>query len=83
MIICLCHGVCDRTIDRLVASGARSVDELAARCGAGSDCWACGPLLESLVEQVYPAAYAGIRQPPHHPDAGGMPCAATIRSSTS
>ncbi len=43
MLVCLCHGISDRTIQQLVEHGCGSVMELSRRCGAGSDCGACAP----------------------------------------
>ena len=82
VIVCCCLSVSDRAIRRLVASGAaRSVDELASTCGAGTDCGACCPLLESLVEE----AYSGVYRANHvnHTGNGGVTCADTIKSSRS
>ena len=82
MIVCLCNGVSDRTIRRLVAGGARSVDALASTCGAGADCGACCPLLEAFVEDAHPAVYVEVLGPAHHTEVGGITCVETIRSST-
>ena len=83
MIVCCCMGVSDRTIRDLVAAGVQSVDELASTCGAGADCGACGPLVQSLVEEAEPAMYLARHGSSHHTDAGGVTCAGTIRSSLS
>ena len=39
----------DREIEAEVASGARTIDDLAVRCGAGSECGGCWPALEELL----------------------------------
>jgi bacterioferritin-associated ferredoxin len=62
MIVCICQGVSDRTIQRLVAAGARSLDELASRCGAGADCGLCCALLESMVEASRPRSAREARE---------------------
>lgn len=47
--VCYCHGVTDRVIDGEIARGASSIEELAAACGAGSECGGCWPTLEELL----------------------------------
>lgn len=49
VIVCHCHGVSDRRIRRELRRGAACPDELAQRCGAGSDCGGCMPLIEDLL----------------------------------
>jgi bacterioferritin-associated ferredoxin len=49
MIVCLCHGVSDRTIKALVADGAGSVREVGRRCRAGTSCGACRASIAELV----------------------------------
>jgi bacterioferritin-associated ferredoxin len=41
VLVCLCHAVSDKDLDHHVATGCRSVSELARRCGAGADCGSC------------------------------------------
>ncbi len=43
MYVCLCKGVSHRTIRRCIDEGARSIDEVGRRCGAGTSCGACRP----------------------------------------
>ena len=50
VIVCHCHGVSDRRVQAEAGLGATDVDDLAARCGAGSDCGGCLPLLEDLLD---------------------------------
>jgi bacterioferritin-associated ferredoxin len=53
VIVCLCHGVSERRVRREIEHGASTVDELAARCGAGSCCYGCHQTLDELLtEQV-------------------------------
>jgi bacterioferritin-associated ferredoxin len=47
--VCHCHGVTDREIEGEIAAGARTIEELAVRCGAGSECGGCWPALEELL----------------------------------
>jgi bacterioferritin-associated ferredoxin len=51
MYVCHCRAVTDHTIDGEVERGADTVEELAARCGAGSECGGCWPALEELIER--------------------------------
>lgn len=49
MIVCLCRGVSDRVVRLAVAQGARSVEEVGARCGAGHGCGGCHEAIEEMV----------------------------------
>lgn len=49
MIVCLCHPTSDRDLDAIIDDGARTVEEISRRCGAGTGCGAClGELRERL-----------------------------------
>ena len=50
MIVCLCHGVSDRTIRGLIQEGASSVDDIAAACGAGTGCGSCKTMVAKMVK---------------------------------
>ena len=50
VIVCHCHGVSDRRIEAEAGLGASDADDLARRCGAGSDCGGCLPLIEDLLD---------------------------------
>ncbi len=50
MIVCVCHGISDRHIEALVASGARTPEQVEQACGAGSDCGACRSEVERIVD---------------------------------
>lgn len=41
MLVCLCHPASDRKIDSVIDEGARTVEEIGERCGAGTGCGAC------------------------------------------
>jgi len=58
MIVCLCRGVPEQTIQSVIASGARTVDDVSRICGAGSDCGACYRSLAEMVREVSDASYA-------------------------
>jgi bacterioferritin-associated ferredoxin len=50
MFVCHCRAVTDREIDDAIAGGARDLDEIGRRCGAGITCGGCCPLLQELLE---------------------------------
>ena len=50
-LICLCHGVSDRTIRGAVAAGAGSIDEVGESCRAGSSCGGCHDVIDELVSE--------------------------------
>lgn len=54
MIVCSCLAVSDRTVDAVLASGAASVGEVTARCGAGGRCGGCWPSLQRLLDEHEP-----------------------------
>ena len=58
MIVCLCRGVSERDIRRVVGAGANTAEAVAAACGAGGDCGACRPMLAELVVECGAAASA-------------------------
>lgn len=41
MLVCLCHPTTDREVESCIRDGARSVDDVAEMCGAGSGCGGC------------------------------------------
>ena len=60
MIVCLCHAVTDRDLERVIEAGASTVEEIGQRCGAGTDCGTClGELRERLGGDADPASAAG------------------------
>ena len=49
MIVCLCHPTSERDVDTIIDEGARTVEDIGRRCGAGTGCGACvGELRERL-----------------------------------
>lgn len=51
MIVCLCHGVNDRTIRACVEDGADTVREVGRRCGAGTDCGSCRRTIKQVIQE--------------------------------
>ena len=58
MIVCLCRGVSEREIRRVVGAGANTAEAIGAASGAGGDCGACRPMLAELVVECGAAASA-------------------------
>ncbi len=50
VIVCHCFGVSDRRIHAEAGLGANDLDDITARCGAGSDCGGCADLIEDILE---------------------------------
>ena len=49
MIVCLCYPASDRDIDAIIDEGARTVEDIGRKCGAGTGCGTCvGELRERL-----------------------------------
>lgn len=56
MYVCVCNGVTDRDIQRAVAEGCTSLDELAARTGCGTTCGCCRDYALEALQQVHASA---------------------------
>jgi NAD(P)H-nitrite reductase large subunit len=52
VLICHCFAVNDQRLREAVADGARTVDDVVARCGAGGRCGGCRPLVADLLASV-------------------------------
>lgn len=50
MFVCACKRVSDRTVEAAIASGADTVEEVGARCGAGIRCGGCHPFIKVALE---------------------------------
>jgi bacterioferritin-associated ferredoxin len=51
MIVCLCKGITSETVREVVATGARTVEAVGRRCGAGTDCGSCHAQLELMIRE--------------------------------
>ena len=49
-MICSCHVVSERRIQRAIDHGACSIADVAAVCGAGGTCHGCHDAIEQLIE---------------------------------
>jgi len=54
MIVCLCEGVSDRDVRRVVRQGACNLGALQRACRAGGDCGACRPQLRRMLRETEP-----------------------------
>jgi bacterioferritin-associated ferredoxin len=49
-MICSCHVVSERRIQRAIDHGACSIADVAAVCGAGGTCHGCHDAIDQLIE---------------------------------
>ena len=49
MYVCLCVGATSQNVSDAVASGASTSKEVAAACGAGTDCGRCRRTLRAII----------------------------------
>jgi bacterioferritin-associated ferredoxin len=49
MYVCLCVGATSQTVADVVASGASTSKQIAAACGAGTDCGRCRHTLRAII----------------------------------
>jgi bacterioferritin-associated ferredoxin len=49
MYVCLCVGATNQTVSDAVARGASTSKEIAAACGAGTDCGRCRHTLRAII----------------------------------
>lgn len=54
MLVCICKAVTDRDVDRAIAEGARSVDDVVRCTGAGTGCGICRDSLACAVDSACP-----------------------------
>jgi bacterioferritin-associated ferredoxin len=52
VIVCSCCAVNEQTARVCIAAGARTVESIGARCGAGTQCGGCRPLLDELIAEA-------------------------------
>ena len=62
MLLCHCRGVSDRVIDCAIACGARTLEDVAAACGAGARCGGCVPAIDQLLEARRPHGLVAVAQ---------------------
>lgn len=62
MVVCHCHAINDRRIREEVASGALDAAALAERCGAGTRCGSCVPVVEAILAAAAASSVVDIRR---------------------
>lgn len=50
MYVCLCVGVSNKTVADAVAAGASTTNDVAAACGAGSECGRCRRTVRAIID---------------------------------
>lgn len=50
MIVCLCRGVSEAAVQQVIEAGANSLRQIGEASGAGTDCGACCPLVNELLD---------------------------------
>jgi bacterioferritin-associated ferredoxin len=50
MFICLCTGATSHVVSVCISKGASTSKEVAAACGAGSDCGRCKRTVRAIIE---------------------------------
>jgi bacterioferritin-associated ferredoxin len=58
MLVCHCKGLTDRDVKGAIEAGACTRRDVARRCGAGSVCGGCRPLIDELLEAGEPTSSA-------------------------
>ncbi|MDX1873907.1 (2Fe-2S)-binding protein [Mycolicibacterium sp. 120266] len=54
MYVCLCLGITNTTVSDAVARGATTTRQIAAACGAGSECGRCRRTVRAVIESLCP-----------------------------
>ena len=49
-MVCLCHGVSERSVRRAIEHGADTVEAVGEHCSAGTCCHSCHPTIEAMLE---------------------------------
>jgi bacterioferritin-associated ferredoxin len=60
MLVCHCKGLTDRDVRSAIEAGACTRRDVVRRCGAGSVCGGCRPLIDELLEAGEPASSAPV-----------------------
>ena len=49
MFICLCRAISQKKLLTVIQEGAKTVEDVTARCGAGGDCGSCKMQIASML----------------------------------
>jgi bacterioferritin-associated ferredoxin len=52
MIVCVCNNLNDARIRNAIAHGARTADDVYARCGVERNCGQCQETIEAMLESA-------------------------------
>jgi len=55
MYVCLCRGITNEAVAGTVAAGATTCKQVAAACGAGSECGRCRRTIRSIIDAAQPS----------------------------
>lgn len=64
MIVCLCEGVSDREVSSAIRDGARTVESIGRKCGAGTSCGGCSHVLQRMLHDQCNVRQAASAPPP-------------------
>jgi bacterioferritin-associated ferredoxin len=62
--VCSCFAVSSRTVVALVDQGVTTVEEIGSRCGAGTGCGQCRPVLVAYLEGHGPSVVHPLSERP-------------------
>lgn len=48
-MVCLCHGVSERKVERAILHGATTIDEIGQACRAGTSCGICRETIHEMI----------------------------------
>ena len=51
MIVCLCYGISDSQIKKIIKDGATNVETIQKKCPAGQSCGSCVQFLNELINE--------------------------------
>ncbi|MDZ7621897.1 MAG: (2Fe-2S)-binding protein [Candidatus Competibacteraceae bacterium] len=83
MYLCICKAVSDNQIRQAVARGARTVGDVSARLGAGTECGQCLDSIRDLLDAVLTEpSTGGSPRPEAHPVRPSLPAAGSANAWT-
>lgn len=64
MYVCVCAVVSDAQVRASLDAGARTLEEVGAASGAGTDCGSCHEQLRKMIETAWPGGGESAANPP-------------------
>ncbi len=80
MLVCLCHPTSDTDIASHVDEGARTLDDIAVQCGAGTGCGACAGHIEEMLDDLVAEGGCAVAEAPSAAKAPALDCPQRLRS---